>query len=1292
MAISQNDGNADGNFIGPEVLVSPQLERPGSPFMDEDQRATKKVRNKEEVDRMEEDHADLEAQSNTYFNDKIAGNQGKHSYASAVMGNSKTMVDVVSLKAMDEVEILDGECIVDNNGPYPVIHFADQVHDRIDYSMRRSVIVRLLGRAIGYKTLLNRIGVLWKLQGQYQLIDLENDYFLVKFEREEEICVLMEGPWTIFGSYLTVQPWSRTFSTLEKHPSQVIVWVRLPGLPYRYYSKAIFRRIAMVIGQVVKIDYSTNFVSFCSLGGLQQICFQCGVYGHSKENCGSVEGSTRHEGLAGEPSVVPNNSLGSEDTGFGPWMIAETRKRRPKKVVEQNTKGSNVEARGSRFAILNEINNGQEEVTAVVSDAPAEEHNKRNGEVYASRMENQAKGKVVTDSVPLEASSGRRTNTNRKEDVGDSRALNQISVIAMEEGAIPQVTKSRYVTADGSHSVVSISDDSRNNINKRNNRGNGSRREVGEGNKGLKVRKNKDFSFSPAVLTDWLKNAKVNTKHDKVTLHDEGSSVQRENEHEETLSHAKETLSTIPEEDISLERENGVGSPKFRRHLREHCRESRPDLVALLETRISGINADKVIQRLGFQNSFRVEAHGFSGGIWILWKDGLDVEILTISNQFIHGRCWSDNENRWLYFTAIYASPQVEKRKLIWKHLTELMPGENEAWLLGGDFNSILRLDEREGGSSRGSGDHPQFKDFLSEVWRNDLDALTNVNSFQSKASEWNLNVFGHIGRKKRELLARLRGIDRALITRYSQRLVDLQHVLEYELEQVLQQEESLWLQKSRTQWVLHGDKNTKYFHACTMMRRRRNHVGALKDMNAQEVIHSMRLKKDKVGFMAIKIDLEKAYDRLEWFSCQKINMQKTTIFYSKNVDSGLKSSISSLFGFQEVQNLDNQVERFALPRRTVASMVDTNGQWRWELISNLAPDSIQQRLASTMPPRQDNRNDALGWKWTVDRCFSVKSAYERKHVTPDTSPHKVWKVISKYRGLQRIKVFLWDIRDWLQINIANPGIYARDDCDWDLLFSSILWLIWKNRNRRIFDPDYIEHESILAQGRRLCFEAKRAIETNLQTNPYSFQRISVPNHWTPPPTNWCKVNTDGSRKLGNVFATCGGVIRSSNGGWILGFSKVLGICSIVEAELWGIHEGLSHAWNLGERQIMVEADNLEVIRMLKGKTNKGSIFTLLDRVNELLKQEWTVTLRHINRDVNKVADKTSQFSHSRRLGSYGFLLSTFGTVGGYNASYGNPEAGYSATIQSSVDVYPQYGPASGFWGACDMQRAQGHR
>ena len=32
-----------------------------------------------------------------------------------------------------------------------------------------------------------------------------------------------------------------------------------------------------------------------------------------------------------------------------------------------------------------------------------------------------------------------------------------------------------------------------------------------------------------------------------------------------------------------------------------------------------------------------------------------------------------------------------------------------------------------------------------------------------------------------------------------------------------------------------------------------------------QEIVHTLSKKKGKVGFMAVKVDLEKAYDKLEW-------------------------------------------------------------------------------------------------------------------------------------------------------------------------------------------------------------------------------------------------------------------------------------------------------------------------------------------------------------------------------------------------------------------------------------------
>ncbi|KAK5770907.1 hypothetical protein PVK06_047064 [Gossypium arboreum] len=46
------------------------------------------------------------------------------------------------------------------------------------------------------------------------------------------------------------------------------------------------------------------------------------------------------------------------------------------------------------------------------------------------------------------------------------------------------------------------------------------------------------------------------------------------------------------------------------------------------EPRVSGRKADEVIAKIGFQYSHRVEARGFSGGIWLGWNSSVNLEIL----------------------------------------------------------------------------------------------------------------------------------------------------------------------------------------------------------------------------------------------------------------------------------------------------------------------------------------------------------------------------------------------------------------------------------------------------------------------------------------------------------------------------------------------------------------------------------------------------------------------------------------------------------------------------------------
>ncbi|KAK9046398.1 hypothetical protein V6N11_052286 [Hibiscus sabdariffa] len=173
--------------------------------------------------------------------------------------------------------------------------------------------------------------------------------------------------------------------------------------------------------------------------------------------------------------------------------------------------------------------------------------------------------------------------------------------------------------------------------------------------------------------------------------------------------------------DVSRRHLQGAASTVFRYYFKEFVREHKPGIVALFKPRISGYGDDQVVKRLGFPHSFRVECHGFSGGMWLMWDDSVDIVILKISNQFIHFKVTVVAGNMSFLMTAVYASPCSSKRKFLWPHLATLNPDNNVPWLIGGDFNVILSGDERTGGANVHSCGSRLFSDFLFTRGMNDM-------------------------------------------------------------------------------------------------------------------------------------------------------------------------------------------------------------------------------------------------------------------------------------------------------------------------------------------------------------------------------------------------------------------------------------------------------------------------------------------------------------------------------------------------------------------------------------------
>lgn len=126
----------------------------------------------------------------------------------------------------------------------------------------------------------------------------------------------------------------------------------------------------------------------------------------------------------------------------------------------------------------------------------------------------------------------------------------------------------------------------------------------------------------------------------------------------------------------------------FRRDFRDMKNSHNPDLVILTKTRLSGDRASSIISNLGFEGFFKVDAMGFSRGIWVLWNPHKTF-VDFISSSFHEILLTVKVNNKTSLLTALYGSTYFAVRKNIWLNLSRFSETINLPWLIMGDFNEI---------------------------------------------------------------------------------------------------------------------------------------------------------------------------------------------------------------------------------------------------------------------------------------------------------------------------------------------------------------------------------------------------------------------------------------------------------------------------------------------------------------------------------------------------------------------------------------------------------------------------
>ncbi|XP_019180350.1 PREDICTED: uncharacterized protein LOC109175534 [Ipomoea nil] len=135
----------------------------------------------------------------------------------------------------------------------------------------------------------------------------------------------------------------------------------------------------------------------------------------------------------------------------------------------------------------------------------------------------------------------------------------------------------------------------------------------------------------------------------------------------------------------------GAASSSFRRTLKFLLRIHKP--FASLNLRCQGAKPMIFVLLLVFSDWCKVEAVGYSGGIWLLWQDSIDIEILYTHPQFVSFQV-AENGSSPRLMSAVYGSPNLSLRKRLFSDLSGHHFYPQGSWLSFGDFNSVTSSNE----------------------------------------------------------------------------------------------------------------------------------------------------------------------------------------------------------------------------------------------------------------------------------------------------------------------------------------------------------------------------------------------------------------------------------------------------------------------------------------------------------------------------------------------------------------------------------------------------------------------
>jgi hypothetical protein len=208
------------------------------------------------------------------------------------------------------------------------------------------------------------------------------------------------------------------------------------------------------------------------------------------------------------------------------------------------------------------------------------------------------------------------------------------------------------------------------------------------------------------------------------------------------------------------------------------------------------------------------------------------VDIPLVGGQFT----WSNNQENeiWSRIDHFLLSPSWEDQypEVIQRRLPRLCSDHFPLMLECGDSRGGKKCFKFENMWLKYEGFVDKVKSWWDSYSFESLPSFVLANKMKTlkmDLKKWNEEVFGDIGRKKKELLEGIKEMDvvaknRGLMEDEKVKMADMSR----ELENTMLYEEIHWRQKSRALWLKERDSNTRFFHKVANSHHRNNCVETL--------------------------------------------------------------------------------------------------------------------------------------------------------------------------------------------------------------------------------------------------------------------------------------------------------------------------------------------------------------------------------------------------------------------------------------------------------------------------------